>query len=78
MFYAYAYPEPDGFKAAVVRPEGARFDPVLGEFVLAYEAVRAAVDPDAALLDFFQSTYEAAADLAAWPRGELERTGDPR
>ena len=78
MFYAYAYPEPDGFKAAVVRPEGARFDPALGEFVLAYEAVRAAADPDAALLDFFQSTYEAAADLAAWPRGELERTGDPR
>lgn len=75
MFYAYAYPEPAGFKAAKVRPAAARFDPALGEFVLSYEAVRAAPDPDAALLDFFQSTYEAAADLAAWPRDELERQG---
>ncbi|HEX2816411.1 MAG TPA: DUF5996 family protein, partial [Phenylobacterium sp.] len=72
---AYAYPEPAGFKAAKVRPAAARFDPALGEFVLSYEAVRAAPDPDAALLDFFQSTYEAAADLAAWPRDELERQG---
>jgi hypothetical protein len=78
LFYAYAYPEPEGFKAAAVRPQAARFDPALGEFVLPYEAVRAAADPDAALLDFFQSAYEAAADLAAWPRAELERTGEPR
>jgi len=73
LFYAYAYPEPEGFKAAAVQPAAARFDGDLGEFVLAYEAVRTAKDPDAALLDFFQSTYEAAADRAHWPRKELER-----
>jgi hypothetical protein len=73
LFYAYAYPEPEGFKAAKVRPDAARFDPALGEFVLPYAAVRGAADPDTALLDFFQSTYEAAADLAVWPRAELER-----
>jgi hypothetical protein len=73
LFYAYAYPEPDGFKGARVRPPAAGFDADLGEFVLAYETVRGATDPDAALLEFFQSTYEAAADLAHWPRKELER-----
>ncbi|MFI4964094.1 MAG: DUF5996 family protein [Caulobacterales bacterium] len=73
LFYAYAYPEPAGFRTAAVRPAAARFDPALGEFVLPYAAVRAARDPDATLLDFFQSTYEAAADLAHWPRAELER-----
>ena len=73
MFYAYAYPEPAGFKDAQVSPDPARWDPAFGEFVLPYEAVRAAADPDAALMDFFQSTYEAAADLAGWPRQELER-----
>ena len=74
MFYAYAYPQPEGFKAARVRPAEAGFDAAFGEFVLTYEAVRAAADPDAALMAFFQSTYEAAADLALWPRGELERS----
>jgi hypothetical protein len=74
LFYAYAYPEPDGFKTAAVRPAAARFDPALGEFVLPYEDVRAAQDSDAALMDFFQSTYGAAADLARWPRKELERS----
>ena len=73
MFYAYAYPQPVGFEAAPVRPPAARWDTALGEFVLPYEAVRAASDPDAALLDFLQSTYEAAADLAHWPRTALER-----
>jgi hypothetical protein len=73
MFYAYAYPEPAGFKAAAARPGEARFDSNLGEFVLPYEAVRRAADPDAALTAFFQSTYEAAADLGGWPRAELER-----
>jgi hypothetical protein len=73
LFYAYAYPEPAGFQAAGVRPVAAGFDPGLGEFVLAYEAVRTAVDPDAVVLSFFQSTYEEAADLAGWPRAELER-----
>src|SRR6201999_3159923 len=69
----YAYPEPDGFKAAQVRPATAHWDAAFGEFVLPYDAVRTAPDPDAALMDFFQSTYEAAADLAQWPRSELER-----
>jgi uncharacterized protein DUF5996 len=75
MFYAYAYPEPSGFKQAPVRPAAARFDPGLGEFVLPYEAMRAAPHPDDAVLEFFQLTYEAAADLARWPRAELERQG---
>jgi hypothetical protein len=73
LFYAYAYPEPAGFRDAAVQPAQVRFDTGLGEFVLPYAAVRAAADPDAALLAFFQSTYEAAADLAAWPRADLER-----
>jgi hypothetical protein len=74
MFYAYAYPEPEGFKDAAVRPAAAHWDAGFGEFVLPHEAVRTAPDPDAALMDFFQSTYEAAADLAHWPRPELERS----
>jgi hypothetical protein len=71
-FYAYAYPTPEGFSAAPVRPAAARFDAGLGEFVLPYEAVRSAADPDEALLSFLQSTYEAAADLAHWDRAALE------
>jgi hypothetical protein len=73
LFYAYAYPEPAGFRDAPVRPAAARWDAALGEFVLPYAAVRAAASPEADLLDFFQSTYEAAADLANWPRETLER-----
>ena len=71
-FYAYAYPVPDGFAAAHVAPPGARFDPALGEFLLSYEAVRRAADPDAILLAFLLSTYEAAADHAGWNRADLE------
>src|SRR5215813_4314219 len=56
-FYSYAYAEPKGFRDAPVRPEAARFDGGLGEFVLPYEAVRASPDPDQALLAFLQSTY---------------------
>jgi len=74
MFYAYAYPEPAGFEDGAVRPAAAHWNKSLGEFVLPYADVRAAADPDAALFDFFQSTYEAAADLAHWPRTELERS----
>jgi hypothetical protein len=74
LFYAYAYPEPAGFKDAPARPAAAHWDATLGEFVLPYEAVRSASDPDGALMDFFQSTYEAAANLAGWPRRELERS----
>jgi hypothetical protein len=76
VFYAYAYPEPPGFADVQVRPVGAEWSPALGEFVLPYEAVRAARDPDAELMAFLQSTYEAVADLANWPRGELERPAD--
>jgi hypothetical protein len=77
-FYAYAYPEPAGFSTARVRPAGARYDGTLHEFILAYDDVRAAADPDAALLDFCQSTYEAAADLARWDRAALERDQVPK
>jgi Family of unknown function (DUF5996) len=81
-FYSYAYPAPAGFAAAKVSPAAARFDPVLGEFLLPYEAVRTAADPDGVLLSFLQSTYAAAADLGHWDRGELEceegQPGRPR
>lgn len=72
-FYAYAYPEPDGFRTAAVEPAAATYHDGLREFILPYEAVRTAPDPDAALLAFLQSTYEAAADLGAWDRAALER-----
>lgn len=77
VFYSYAYPVPDGFAAADIAVPGARYDDDLGEFVLPYEAVRTAPDPDHLLLTFLQATYEAAADLAAWDRGALERPGPP-
>ncbi|MGH7028525.1 DUF5996 family protein [Brevundimonas sp.] len=78
-FYAYAYPAPAGFETAPVSPAAAHWDVGLGEFVLPYEAVRAEDDPDAALCAFLQSTYEAAADLAAWDRAVLEcPQGRPR
>jgi hypothetical protein len=73
-FYAYAYPTPDGFADYDVRPDAAHYLEGLGEFVLPYEAVRTADDPDAALLAFLQSTYEAAADLGDWDRDALERS----
>ena len=72
VFYSYAYPEPAGFAHQRVEPAAAFYDESLGEFLLPYTAVRTAADPDATLLAFFQTTYEAAADLAAWPRAELE------
>ena len=72
-FYAYAYPEPAGCPEATVRPEAASYHPVLHEWVLPYDAVRTARDPDATLLDFLQSTYEAAANLGGWDRAALER-----
>jgi hypothetical protein len=72
-FYAYSYPEPAGCDIAPVRPEAARYHPVLREWILPYEAVRQSADPDAALLEFLQSTYEAAADRGGWDRATLER-----
>lgn len=72
-FYAYAKPEPEGFKSAAVRPAAARYDATLGEFLLPYEAVRTAADPEQALMQFLESTYAAGADLARWDRRALER-----
>ncbi|MFT3924106.1 MAG: DUF5996 family protein [Myxococcales bacterium] len=72
-FYSYAYPMPAGFRERHVLPEGAYFDEKLGEFLLPYELVRSAQDPNATLLSFLQSTYEAAADCAKWDRAALER-----
>ncbi|MCW5773254.1 MAG: hypothetical protein KIT16_16560 [Rhodospirillaceae bacterium] len=71
-FYSYAYPAPAGFAAAAVQPRQAFFSEALGEFVLPYDAVRTAGDPDAALLAFLESTYLAAADLGGWDRAALE------
>jgi Family of unknown function (DUF5996) len=73
VFYSYAYPEPEGFKTAPVRPAAARYHTGLGEFLLPYAEVRRAKSPDAALLEFLQTTYEAAADRAGWDRVALER-----
>lgn len=75
VFYAYAYPEPAGYRTAPVEPDGARWDDDLAEFVLPYEFVRGAADPDAVLLAFLQSTYEAVATTATWDRDALERRG---
>jgi hypothetical protein len=72
VFYSYAYPEPDGFGSSAARPEAAYYHPQLREFVLPYEAVRLAHSPDDMLMEFCQSTYEAAATLGAWNRSELE------
>jgi len=71
-FYSYAYPAPQGFAVAKVKPADAIWSKELGEFLLPYAAMRAASDPDAALMDFLQSTYAAAADLARWDRATLE------
>src|SRR5688572_3674631 len=71
-FYCYAYPAPDGFAKAKVKPAAAYFHEQLGEFLLPYDELRKAADPDAALMDFLISTYEAAANLGKWDRAALE------
>ncbi|MEA2978377.1 MAG: hypothetical protein QOF09_200 [Alphaproteobacteria bacterium] len=71
-FYSYAYPAPEGFAAAKVLPKAAYWSKELGEFILPYEAVRTAREPEKALLAFLQSTYDAAADLGKWDRAALE------
>jgi hypothetical protein len=71
-FYSYAYPEPPGLRAARVAPNAAFFSETLGEFILPYDAVRTAANPEQALLEFLQSTYEAAANAAKWDREALE------
>jgi len=73
IFYAYAYPEPKGFRHALIRPRSAKWSDELGEFVLPYDAVRSAHSPEFALLNFLTTTYEAAADFGEWPRDALER-----
>ena len=80
-FYAYAYPSPEGFAAASIEPAAAHWSAPLGEWLLPYEAVRTARDPDAALLSFLRTTHRAAADLADWPPGlecEFGEPGKPR
>jgi hypothetical protein len=74
VFYAYAYPTPEGFRDYPIQPKEAFYSSEMGEFILPYEAVRQADDPDALLLAFLQSTYEAAANLGNWDRAALEST----
>jgi hypothetical protein len=71
-FYSYAYPQPAGFPAAAIHPDQAFFSAELGEFILPYDVVRTAPDPERVLLQFLQSSYEAAADLGDWHCHELE------
>jgi hypothetical protein len=73
IFYAYAYPQPAGYGAAAAKPAAAFYSKDFGEFVLPYDAVRAAPSPDEALLAFLGSTYDGAARLARWDRAALER-----
>lgn len=75
-FYAYAYPEPDGFPHHPVSPTEAHYSRDLGEYVLPYEVVRQAADPDRTLLGFLQDSYEAAAVNAGWDRAALEDDPD--
>jgi Family of unknown function (DUF5996) len=77
VFYSYAYPEPAGFSKAPVRPEAASYNDDFREFILPYDAVRLSASPDDTLLEFLQSTYEAAARLAGWDRPALERAVAP-
>lgn len=78
LFYAYAYPAPEGFKAYPVQPSAAHYSSDMQEFILPYEAVRQADNPDAQVLEFLQTTYEAAANLANWDRAALEYSPIPQ
>lgn len=75
FFYSYSYPEPDGYRGSAVRPADAFYSQELGEFLLPYEAAAARDNPGQVLLEFLQSTYEAAANCASWDRAALERHG---
>ena len=77
IFYSYAYPSPDGFGDAKIQPDAATWSSDLGEFVLPYEAVRSAGDPDAALTAFLESTFDAAAGLAEWDLAVCRRRHFP-
>lgn len=72
-FYAYAHPKPDGYETAAMRSGAVRFPPEMGEWILPYDAVRNAANPDTELLTFLDDTYAAAADLGGWDRDALER-----
>lgn len=72
FFYSYAYPEPEGYSQAAVQPAEGHYSDTFREFVLPYETVRTAADPDETLLAFLQSTYDAASDLGGWDRSELD------
>jgi hypothetical protein len=76
LFYSYAYPEPPGYRKYSILPAQARFDANFGEFVLPYEDMRSSANPDDALLEFLQSTYEAAANCANWDRAGLDCAPD--
>ena len=71
IFFAYAFPEPDGYRDAAITPSSASFDTHLGEYVLPYDEARTTADPRQALLDFAQSTYEAGARGLGWPVDDL-------
>ena len=78
LYYSYAYPEPKGFRDAKDLPPGAYFHETLQEYVLPYDVVRAAAEPDAVLLKFLEATYAVAADAARWDRAALEcALGEP-
>jgi len=72
FFYSYAYPEPPGYADYPIAPASAAYNKDFGEFVFPYESMRQSIDPDAALLEFLQTTYEAAANNAHWDRAALE------
>ena len=72
IFYSYAYPEPPGFSQAKIQPDAAFYQPKLHEFILPYDTMRTAENPDQVLLDFAQSAYDAASKLSKWERAALE------
>ncbi len=75
VFYSYAYPEPPGYPKSAIRPRAAFYSEEMREFFLPYESVRTAASPENALMEFLESTYDAAANLGQWPRIQLERQG---
>ena len=77
-FYSYAYPEPAGLATSPIQPREAFYSKDLREFILPYDAVRQSESPDDTLLEFLETTYSAAADLAEWDRSSLERAPDPK
>ena len=72
FFYSYAYPQPPGYEQYTIAPASGRFDAQFGEFVLSYEEMRLSRDPEGTLIQFLQTTYEAAANCANWDRKSLE------